>query len=145
MLWNTSLFIENYFIPIIANVKNDGRLRNNSWRMDFFHLRCDNHITCDTIKKNPKSVTNAQSIYRITVMFWAKGDSLFTWLGEFSQSEREMIFTGDVLQLFSFISLWMNRFLLLLQRRGIHMLSHFCILKYKYIKSILWKKVRCVL
>ena len=118
LLWNTSLFIENYFIPIIANVKNDGRLRNNSWRMDFFHLRCDNHITCDTIKKNPMSVTNAQSIYRITVMFWAKGDSLFTWLGEFSQPEREMIFTGDVLQLFSFIFLWRNKFLLLLQRGG---------------------------
>ena len=134
---NTLLSIEIHLIPIIANIKNDGRTRNNVWRMKYFHLRCDNQITCNGIKDYPKSVTNANCSYGISVMFWAKWDSLSTWLGDFSQPEREMTFTSDVLQLFSFISLWRNRFLLLLQRGGIHMLSHFGILKYKYIKSIL--------
>ena len=113
---NTLLFIEIHLIPIIANIKNDGRTRNNVWRMKYFHLRCDNQITCNGIKDYPKSVTNANCSYGISVMFWAKGDSLSTWLGDFSQPEREMTFTSDVLQLFSFISLWRNRFLLLLQR-----------------------------
>ena len=48
---NTLLFIEIHLIPIIANIKNDGRTRNNVWRMKYFHLRCDNQIICDRIKK----------------------------------------------------------------------------------------------
>ena len=48
---NTLLLIEIYFIPIIANIKNDGRQRNNVWRMKYFQSMQDNQIICDMIFK----------------------------------------------------------------------------------------------
>ena len=69
-------------VPVITNKRKCALIRILSYVMKKYMAVYNNENMCNSILRYPKSVMDAKCSCIISFMLWAKGDRLFTWLGD---------------------------------------------------------------
>ena len=69
-------------VPVITNKRMYALIHIFSYVMKKYMAMYNDKEMCKSLLGYSKDIIDAKWSYIISVLFWAKGDTLFTWLGD---------------------------------------------------------------